>query len=1021
MRHSKTRTTITGRISRKAFVLAVAIATCLPTYLSAAEPPGSRETAVSFNIPAGDLSVALERFSSQSGIQAMYRQDMVAGKRARAVNGSLAPSVSLERLLEGTGLESERVNDKTFVLKARKSTDQKKTKSPPPTSGTQPEAGGGAASEVSDLEKVVVVGSRLGAYPAESAMPIKVISREDIDMSGASNIAQALMYLPEVPINNTGDRDIGTTGPISGSNGGNTNSTTVQMRGLAKGTTLVLINGRRAGESGAYSASGQFDLSAIPLAFVDRIEVLPAGSSAVYGGDGLAGVINIVLRQDAQGTELRVKRYMGDGFDSNEVSAIWGKTWPKGNLTIGLNWKESSSLMAGERSITANQDYRRFGGRDLRSAIGYPGTIYSLAGCPAPPVACTVPLQDRGNLPGLSSSFAGIPVGQDGRNLTPEDFLPTQGQANKTNLVRNLVSNEKIYGVTMSGTLEIAEDSELFSELSYSDRTVPAQLVLFSVYDGRYGFARSRIEASNPYNPFGVPIGIDYRLDNTGIYKDFTQQNMRGLLGLRGKLGKFDWELSARKSRDKAEISGGSSFNQDAIAAALASSDSGTALNLFAGNGDLPASREFLSTLLDPVGYLSISGTEAASGFIKGPVTQTKAGSIDALLGFERTRQTVELETNSPSLVDKSIDGTSTSNALFGEARVPLIAGKRMGAMERMAITGAMRLETGDKYEETAKTGAMGLEFRPVENLLLRSTVSSAFRPVLTYGASEDPSFQEIGAYISDPRFDGQSYFTASVSQGGIPPGLSPEKSTTRTLGATYRPTEGWSLSVTGWEIEIRDRMTGVSSQWLVDHEAEFPERIHRNAETGLIEEIDSRIINIDSTKTSGVDFGVDGTFHTSIGTFYPSLAATYTYRYQEKIAARSSVEDRVARHSTSGWAPRWKIVPRLLWDFNGVGTAALSGRYVSAYRDSASLTSGPSAGSALTLGDFWIADLNVGLDINHFMNSTYVRDLRLNIGVNNLFNRLPDFCAGCGVYGYDTSQYDIRGRLFSVELRASF
>src|SRR3546814_7089757 len=83
--------------------------------------------------------------------------------------------------------------------------------------------------------------------------------------------------------------------------GGNTNSTTIQLRGLPKGTTLVLINGRRAGDSASYSDSGQFDLSTIPLALVERIEVLPAGSSAVYGGDGLAGVINIVLRRDANG------------------------------------------------------------------------------------------------------------------------------------------------------------------------------------------------------------------------------------------------------------------------------------------------------------------------------------------------------------------------------------------------------------------------------------------------------------------------------------------------------------------------------------------------------------------------------------------------------------------------------------------------------------------------------------------------------------------------------------------------
>src|SRR3546814_2609949 len=115
------------------------------------------------------------------------------------------------------------------------------------------------------------------------------------DLLGVGNIAQVLSYLSEVSINNVGDRNIGVGDGVM--DGGNTNSTTIQLRGLPKGTTLVLINGRRAGDSASYSDSGQFDLSTIPLALVERIEVLPAGSSAVFGGDGLAGVLKIVLRR----------------------------------------------------------------------------------------------------------------------------------------------------------------------------------------------------------------------------------------------------------------------------------------------------------------------------------------------------------------------------------------------------------------------------------------------------------------------------------------------------------------------------------------------------------------------------------------------------------------------------------------------------------------------------------------------------------------------------------------------------
>src|SRR3546814_7896263 len=98
-------------------------------------------------------------------------------------------------------------------------------------------------------------------------------------------MAQELSQLPEVSVSNA---PAGNIGPAGGIDGVDINGTSVQLRGLPLGTTLILINGRRAGESSAFASTGLFDLSAIPLAMVDRIEVLPAGASAIYGGDGLA-------------------------------------------------------------------------------------------------------------------------------------------------------------------------------------------------------------------------------------------------------------------------------------------------------------------------------------------------------------------------------------------------------------------------------------------------------------------------------------------------------------------------------------------------------------------------------------------------------------------------------------------------------------------------------------------------------------------------------------------------------------
>src|SRR3546814_8863555 len=120
------------------------------------------------------------------------------------------------------------------------------------------------------------------------------------------------------------------------------------MRGLPRGTTLVLINGRRAGDSASYSSSGQFDLSTIPLSLVERIEVLPSGSSALYGGDGLAGGINIVLRRNANVLEFRLRKSAADGYYTTQMTIMWGLPWVEGALTVAANWQANIALLIPE-------------------------------------------------------------------------------------------------------------------------------------------------------------------------------------------------------------------------------------------------------------------------------------------------------------------------------------------------------------------------------------------------------------------------------------------------------------------------------------------------------------------------------------------------------------------------------------------------------------------------------------------------------------------------------------------------
>lgn len=972
-----------------------------------------------FSVQAGDLVQVVNEISRNSGVQVVYDIELLRGLKAGEVKGALTVGQALDRALAGSGLRWTRVGGTTIRIE--------KGAAKPPASrkpaGSKAKGGGEAkpdGSAVKDIDNLVVVGSRLGGSPVESAMPIKVITREDIDRSGAASIAQMLTYLPEVPINNGEDRAI--TGLSSIAEGGNTNSTTVQMRGMPRGTTLVLINGRRAGDSPGFSSGGFFDLSTIPLAMVERIEVLPAGSSAVYGGDALAGVINIVLRRDASGLELRVRRDATDGHGNSQASAMWGKAWSRGAMTVTGNWSKQSALYNHERSMTADMDFRRFGGRDMRSTSGYPATIYSLDGCPVSQWSCVVPIAQRNPLPGLDSPTAVVPTGSNGLGLKPEDFKGTQGQVSKQTPFRHLISPEQRYGLHVNGHVELRPELEAFGELTYTRRDIPAWEAQFMITGGAGGHpTQSLVPADHPFNPFGVPVGVDFFYKGTGIYTSFGQEHYRGVLGLRGKAGRFDWELSGWQSRDKSHTSGAGYFDLSRIAAALQSKDPAKTLNPFVSDGSAPASPEVMRSLLQrPLLADMATRTSGVTGFVRGVVAELPAGDLTALLGGEKQTYRLDIDSNSTTLIAPQVHGSTGSNALFGEFRAPILSAREGQSLERVALTGAVRRESSERFEGTALTKTLGVEMRPWNSLMLRSTYSTGFRPLVLHAMVQDP-FQSLGGAY-DPKFGGKLVFFDVRSHGGAPADLRPETSRTITMGLVYQPSSDWRLSATHWNIKFVDQISGVGSQTLVDNETLYPGRVTRNPTTGEIEHVDARQINISLRDTAGVDLALDGEWNTPIGYVYPALSATYTYRYEQKMTSSSPLVSNLAIYNSAGWSPRWKIVPRIGWDYKDSARTMLVGRYVSTYRDSSKYFTGPKMGTYPMLGDFWIVDLNVDLSLDRiFKNRSYLSGTKLTLGANNLFNRGPDFCAGCSYTGYDASQYDIIGRKVYAEIRMSF
>jgi iron complex outermembrane receptor protein len=526
------------------------------------------------------------------------------------------------------------------------------------------------------------------------------------------------------------------------------------------------------------------------------------------------------------------------------------------------------------------------------------------------------------------------------------------------------------------------------------------------------------LEADNPLNPFGVKVGLDFFHKDTGLYRSFASEHVRGLLGLRGKVGRFEWEMTGWQVRDKSETKGVGGFDRQKIYAAIADPNSG--FNPLVGDGSAPASKEVLESLVS--GDLSNdmrSRTSGMNAFARGTLVRLPAGKVTALLGMESQTYTIDFETNDWAHLIPSVHGSSTNRAVFAEARVPILSARRGQSMEHLAMTGAVRRETSDRFPGSALTNTIGMEFRPWESLLLRSTYSTAFRPIITHNAVQNP--YELQNYVMDPKFN-ELYPIQQVQTGGAPADLGPETSKTITLGLVYRPSPDWSISLTHWNLQFNDEIAQIGPAAMLENESLYSHRIFRNATTGRIEWIDARSVNISLKETAGADVMIEGAWTTEIGDFYPSVAATYTYQFEQQLTDEAPVVSRLARYNSAGWAPRWKVIPRLAWDYRDQVRAMLVGRYVSAYDDTSPFRTGPKAGTYQRLGDFWMFDLNLDFSLGRILKSnSMLSGTNLNIGATNLFNRLPDFCNTCGFSGYDASQYDIIGRTVYAEFRMNF
>lgn len=367
--------TICVKNVRGALMSGAALAACAALSGAAYAQEEGAETKA-YYIPPSEIGSALQTYSEQADVEIIYAEQDVEGKTTNGVDGSYSREAALEEIIEDADLTYE-INDDGVVVIRSSFLDLKQA------SARQPEVRvarasfsaeaqdadliGGNADDLSYGDEdndsysdvVIVTGTNIRGIAPESS-PVRSFSREDIQITGAATAQDFIQTLPQnFGGGSNADTALGLPNDLNSAfNGGGagTIGSSVNLRGLGSGSTLVLLNGRRLAPS---SGIGDFvDISLIPASAIERVDVLTDGASSIYGADAVAGVVNFVLRRDFEGVEAsyRYGTVTEGGLAENRASISGGVKWDSGNALIAYEYFKQGNLETADRSFSQNAE-----------------------------------------------------------------------------------------------------------------------------------------------------------------------------------------------------------------------------------------------------------------------------------------------------------------------------------------------------------------------------------------------------------------------------------------------------------------------------------------------------------------------------------------------------------------------------------------------------------------------------------------------------------------------------------------
>ncbi|MCE9680304.1 TonB-dependent receptor [Shewanella sp. AS1] len=915
------------------------------------------------------------------------------------------------------------------------------------------------AQEEAKIEKIEVTGSRIYREGAIAPSPVTVISGEELTNSGATNIGEALNELPALASTyslSNQSSSIGTAG-----------LNLLDLRGMGASRTLVLVDGKRHVSSSPGSAS--LDVNTIPTDWVESVEIITGGASAIYGADAVTGVVNFKMKQRIDGLNVNAIAGAGEegGFNNQKFNISFGSDYAdgRGNAAISVEYAQQNSLDVLDREQTATSwaNLDNPTGETIKVltpnagyfAISNAGTVGFFGGTPGLytflPDGTPVPVGT-----GTIQSGGVLCGGQDCDYINLNQWSQLQPEFDRTTV--NFKTN---YDFTdnLTGYFEAK-----WSQTNATTNFQPA----FFFFD-----PTTLVTRDNPY----IHADLGALMDQAGLgyvvvnrfmtdlgprIEDNERTTQRYVAGLQGVVME-EWDLDAyaiygqtkqtransnnlitdnfAKSVDAIRNANGDIVCRDTAAQAAGC----VPVNLFGDGAVTAEAADWFSTT--SVGTATIKQTVLGASLSNSGLFELPAGMVGFAAGMEYRKE--ESQTKEDPF---AASGATFFNAIqdeggefdvtevFAETSIPLL--EDLPGIKNLTFDAAIRYADYSTIGD-ATSWKLGLDWSIVDSLRLRSTLSTALRaPNIGeyYGAQSQNFFRVTDsckasnlanltpeqfatrsancAALGIPTTFDSSYDSATLAgTSGGNDQLKPEESDSYTVGFVFQPSylEGFTMTVDYWNIEITEAIANISAQDIVNRcvdsstgiNNQYCALITRDPTSFEITDIEQTVQNVAKQEASGVDFELGYNFPLMGGDLHTSLLGTYLIERNE-YPFQDDASDYEEYAGTTGEA-QWQGQLSLNYTIDAWGV-----NWKTRYLDSVDLYTkqfndnyNVPYSTVMTYDAYTISD----------MSASYTMDngLKFGLGVNNLFDaELPTGSTGTGA---GSASYDNIGRFYYLSI----